>query len=455
MTMRRVPAAPRWGVQTELARQNFDGIGPLMPLSIVHHVARIKLAAARVNGHDPEPVIGVEVTAAIEAAAVAVASGRYDEHFPLVALQTGSGTSTNMNVNEVIAGLAGESLGVAVHPNDVVNARQSSNDVMPTALHLALLDAGRSTMTSAERLVSALEDRGRVFADVVTVGRTHLMDAAPVLMGWQFDGWAAQVADTIGLVQQASMGLLVVPLGGTAVGTGLNTRPGWRREVLAELAAITGHDLVLPRHAFAAQSGLDAVVAASAAARSLAVAVHKVANDLRLLGSGPLTGFAELRLPEVQAGSSIMPGKVNPVMCEAAIQAALKVMGNDVTVGMAAASGQLAITATFGVVAISVLESYEMLSAACERLASRCIDAIEVDAEQCRRHAAMSPAIVTALSPVIGYDASAALAHQLADHPGRSLLEALLDSGHDRTRAEELVALADPSVLARETPADR
>ena len=440
-----------WGAQTQRAIENFDLSGRPFPLEVIRHLARIKIAAARVNGRSGS-VGGLTpaVAAAIEAAGTEIIAGGHDAQFPVDTFQTGSATSSNMNVNEVIARLVLDRTGLVVHPNDQVNAAQSSNDTVPTAIHLAVIDAGATLVTAAQSLVDALNGAGERFADIVKPGRTHLMDAAPVFLGWEFDGWASQVATSAASVARACSELVEVPLGGSAVGTGLNVPEGWAVAVRAELLELTGVSLLPPRNSFASQSGREALVEVSGAHRRLAVTLHKLSNDLRLLGSGPFGGMGEIQLPAVQPGSSIMPGKVNPVIPEAVIQGCLRVFGNDVTVGLAAATGQLEITATMPVMVDAILESSRLLERAMTSLATRCVAGIDVDAVRCAVLAERSPAIVTGIAPAIGYDAAARVAHAMSIDASLTVRAALVAEGIGADGIEQLTSRLDPATLARD-----
>jgi len=422
-----VPADAAWGAQTQRAVENFAISGERMPGEVIRALARIKGAAAVENAR--LGVIDDDLAAAIAGAAAEVAGGRHDGQFPIDVFQTGSGTSSHMNVNEVVAHLAAGRLGRPVHPNDHVNASQSSNDVFPSAVHVAALSALTADLLPAlAALAAALRDKSTELAGVVKSGRTHLMDATPVTLGQEFGGWAAAVGHGIERVEACLGRVGELPLGGTAVGTGINTPPGFAPAVIARLAAETGLPLTEARDHFEAQGGRDALVEASGALRTVAVSLVKVANDLRLLSSGPATGLAEIRLPELQPGSSIMPGKVNPVIPEVVIQVAAQVVGNDAAVGFAGATGTLELNVAIPVIARNLLHSIRILAGACRALADRCVAGITADAERCRRYAESSPSIATALAPVLGYDVTASVVHQaLAE--GRTLREVVLERG--------------------------
>jgi len=444
----RVPAEARWGAQTQRAIENFPISGRTIDHRVIAHLAAIKRAAASVSGGRDDVRVSPEMAAAIVMAADEVLAGDWDDQFPVDVFQTGSGTSTNMNVNEVIAHRASELAGIEIHPNDHVNACQSSNDVFPTAMQLATIDALSETVDAVDELCDALADRAEEFANVVSVGRTHLMDAAPVMLGDQFAGWAGQLDVADRTLPAVLDELSIVPLGGTAVGTGLNCPPGWAEAVLELLSAASDRELHRSEEPLAAQCGREAMVTASGWLRLVATSVCKIANDLRLLASGPETGFGQIALPAIQPGSSIMPGKVNPVLCETAVQVSLRVMGNDATVGFAAASGQLEINATMPLHAMCVLESADLLTNACKTLARRCVLDITADAERCRQLAEASPAIVTGVAPVVGYEV-AAHAVQRMSREGIAATAALIAEGVDPALLATIADRLDPAVLAR------
>lgn len=443
-----VPAGVMWGAQTQRAVENFPISGRRIDRRVIEHLAAIKRAAASVSGGRDDVRVSPEMAAAIVMAADEILAGDWDDQFPVDVFQTGSGTSTNMNVNEVLAHRASALSGLTIHPNDHVNACQSSNDVFPTAMQLATIDALNETVEAVDELCDALADRAEEFAGIVSVGRTHLMDAAPVMLGDQFAGWAGQldVADrTLPAVLEE---LSIVPLGGTAVGTGLNCPPGWAEAVLALLSEAADRTLHRSEEPLTAQSGREAMVAASGWLRLVATSVCKIANDLRLLASGPETGFGQITLPAIQPGSSIMPGKVNPVLCESAIQVSLRVMGNDATVGFAAASGQLEINPTMPLQATCVLESADLLANVCKTLARRCVLDITADAERCRQLAEASPAIVTGVAPVVGYEVAAHAVQRMASE-GLNATDALIAEGVDPALLATLADHLDPAFLAR------
>ncbi|MBN2622615.1 MAG: class II fumarate hydratase [Acidimicrobiales bacterium] len=423
----RVPASARWAAQTQRALENFPISGVRLERSLVAALARIKGAAALANAE--LGVIEPDVAEAIAAAAAEVAGGDHDDHFPLDVFQTGSGTSSNMNANEVIAQLATERLGRPVHPNDEVNASQSSNDVFPSAIHVAAAEQVTVALLPAvEYLATALRAKAQEFETVVKSGRTHLMDATPVTLGQEFGGYAAQVTNAAEFIRTALSAVGELPLGGTAVGTGLNCPPGFAPAVITRLA----HDLELPlteaSDHFAAHGARDALVALSGGLRTLAVALIKIANDVRWMGSGPRTGLAEIRLPDLQPGSSIMPGKVNPVMAEAVTQVSAQVIGNDATVAFAGSQGNFELNVYLPVIARNVLESIRLLANVVRLFADRCVAGIEPDIERCRAYAESSPSLGTSLNPYIGYEAAAEVVKESVK-TGRSVREIVLDRG--------------------------
>ncbi len=435
----QVPAAARWGPQTQRAVENFPISGQRLDLQVVHALVRIKRAAATANVR--RGLIDARIARAIVTAADAVLSGAYDDEFPIDVFQTGSGTSTNMNVNEVLAHLATEHLGNhSVHPNDDVNASQSSNDTFPSAVQLAAsLALEEALLPSWRRLARALRRKQREFAGVVKAGRTHLMDAAPVTLGQEFGGYASQVDQAAARVEGLRDRLGMLPLGGTAVGTGLNAPEGFARAVLRALAAETGLPLREARDHFAAQGSPDVLVEVSAQLRGGALALVKIANDLRLMNSGPRTGLAELRVPELQPGSSIMPGKVNPVIPEAVVQVGAQVVGNDAAVAFAATQGALELHTAWPVIARNVLESIRLLANVGRLFADRCIDGIVADVERCAQHAAASPQLAAALNRELGYDTVAKLV-QDSLKTGRSVRDLVVERRLlPRKRVDELL----------------
>ena len=411
----------RWGPQTRLAIANFPISGEPMPQEVVDALVEIKLVAAAVN--EREGVIAADVAAAIRRAAEEVLAGEHLDQFPVDVFQTGSGTSTNMNVNEVLAHRASELLGAPVHPNDDVNASQSSNDVFPTAVRLA---AGRLVMTRLVPELTLLHRSLRTLADrhrtTVKMGRTHLMDAVPMTFGQEVSGWARSIDLGVRRLADTLPRVFELPIGGTAVGTGLNAPRGFGAAVADGLARRSGLGITEAVDHMEAQSAHDALVELSAMVKVVALSVHKIAGDLRLLSSGPTGGLAELRLPELQAGSSIMPGKVNPVIPETVQQVVAQVVGNDATITFAATASTLQLSTAGPVVARSIVSSITLLANAVEQLRVRCVDAVEVDVTAMAAYASRSPAIVTALAPLIGYDAAADVVHR-AGADGRTVVE--------------------------------
>jgi fumarate hydratase class II len=407
----RVPIDALWGAQTQRAVENFPISGRPVDERVIRALALLKGEAAKVNaGLADVPGVDRRVANAIAAVADEIADGKHLDEFPIDAFQTGSGTSSNMNANEVIACLASARLGGAgsVHPNDQVNASQSSNDVFPSAVHLAAAMAVTDDLVpAAEKLVRALRKKQRQFAHVVKSGRTHLMDATPVTLGQEFGGYASQVDEGIARLRDTLPRLCVLPLGGTAVGTGINAPKGFARKVIARLATRTGLPLREAKDHFAAQGARDALVETSGQLRALAVSLVKIANDLRWMGSGPHAGLAEIRLPDLQPGSSIMPGKVNPVIPEVVTQVGAQVMGNDVTIGFAGAQGNFELNVFVPVIARNLLESIGLLSSACTVFAEKCIPGIEANVERLLAYAESSPSIGTALNPYLGYELTA------------------------------------------------
>ncbi|WP_371478541.1 class II fumarate hydratase [Kitasatospora sp. NBC_00315] len=407
----RVPAAAKWQAQTQRAVENFPVSGRRLERAHIAALARIKAAAARVNAR--LGVLDEETAAAIAAAAEEVVAGGLDDQFPVDVFQTGSGTSSNMNANEVIATLAAERLGRPVHPNDQVNASQSSNDVFPSSIHVAATEAvTRELLPALEHLAEALERKAAAFADVVKSGRTHLMDATPVTLGQEFGGYAAQVRYGCERLLATLPRVAELPLGGTAVGTGINTPPGFAAAVIAELARDTGLPLTEARDHFEAQGARDALVELSGQLRTVAVGFTKISNDLRWMGSGPRTGLGEINLPDLQPGSSIMPGKVNPVLPEVVLMVSAQVIGNDATVTLAGASGNFELNVMLPVIARNVLESVRLLATSARLLADRTVDGITANVERAREYAESSPSVVTPLNRYIGYEEAAKVAKQ-------------------------------------------
>ncbi|MFE5634487.1 class II fumarate hydratase [Streptomyces sp. NPDC056543] len=426
----RVPTHAKWRAQTQRAMENFPVSGQRLERAHIEALARIKAAAAKVNAS--LGVIDQDRADAIAEAAAEVAEGRWDEHFPVDVFQTGSGTSSNMNTNEVIATLATERLpeGREVHPNDHVNASQSSNDVFPSSIHIAATAAVTHDLVPAlGRLADSLERKSAEFATVVKSGRTHLMDATPVTLGQEFGGYAAQVRYGVERLHASLPRLAELPLGGTAVGTGINTPPGFSAAVIAELADTTGLPLTEARDHFEAQGARDGLVETSGQLRTIAVGLTKISNDLRWMASGPRTGLAEINLPDLQPGSSIMPGKVNPVIPEAVLMVAAQVTGNDTTVAVAGAAGNFELNVMLPVMAKNLLESVRLLANAARLLADRTVDGITANAERAREYAESSPSVVTPLNRYIGYEEAAKVAKRsLAER--KTIRQVVLEGGY-------------------------
>ncbi|NLD77486.1 MAG: class II fumarate hydratase [Acidimicrobiales bacterium] len=425
-----VPAHAHWGAQTQRAVENFPISGRPIAPALIRALALVKAEAAAVNAESDEvEAVDQRVGAAIRMAADEVAEGRLDEHFPVDVFQTGSGTSSNMNANEVIARLASEHLGepAAVHPNDHVNASQSSNDVFPTAIQIATAEGvTRDLVPALAQLADALRAKAAEFSTVVKSGRTHLMDAVPVTLGQEFGGYATQVEQAVERLVGTVPRVAAIPLGGTAVGTGINAPRGFGGAVAARLAERTGLPITEAADHFAAQAAPDALVEVSSQLRGAAVALTKIANDIRWMASGPRTGLAEIHLPDLQPGSSIMPGKVNPVLCEAVTQVCAQVIGNDAAVAFAGSQGNLELNVYLPLIARNLLESITLLGNVSRLFADRCVAGITADVERCRTYAETSPSIATSLNPYLGYERTAALIKQsLATGASiRSLVEA-------------------------------
>ncbi|MDA5282891.1 class II fumarate hydratase [Streptomyces sp. NPDC054904] len=424
----RVPLHAKWRAQTQRAVENFPLSGQRLERAHISALARVKAAAAVVNAR--LGVLDADIAEAVRSAAEEVVDGRWDDHFPLDVFQTGSGTSSNMNANEVIATLATERLGREVHPNDHVNASQSSNDVFPSSIHIAATAAVTGELMPAlEHLAAALERKETEFAEVVKAGRTHLMDATPVTLGQEFGGYASQVRYGVERLRAVVPRLAELPLGGTAVGTGINTPPGFSSAVIAEVAKATRLPLTEARNHFEAQGARDALVETSGMLRTIAVSLTKISNDLRWMASGPRTGLAEINLPDLQPGSSIMPGKVNPVVPEAVLMIAAQVMGNDATVAVAGAAGNFELNVMLPVMARNLLESIRLLSNGSRLLADRTVDGITANAERAREYAESSPSVVTPLNRWIGYEEAAKVVKKaLAER--RTIREVVLESGY-------------------------
>lgn len=428
----RVPADALYGPQTQRAVENFPVSTLRLPRAFIRAMGLIKASAAAVNGE--LGFLKPDMAEAIERAAMDVAEGRHDEQFVVDVFQTGSGTSTNMNANEVIAHLGG------AHPNDHVNQGQSSNDVIPTAMHVAAADQVTSDLIpSMHILMQALEEKASEFHDVIKIGRTHLQDAVPMRLGQEFSGYAAQVQFSIDRVRRAVEGVLELPLGGTAVGTGLNALPGFAEKVIERLATQMHLPFREATNHFEAQGAKDAVVFLSAALRNYAVSLTKIANDIRWLGSGPRCGLGELKLPATQPGSSIMPGKVNPVIAESVLMVCAQVIGYDATITWCGAMGNFELNVMMPVMAYDLLHSVELLSAASRNFAGRLVAGLEADRERAASLVEQSLAMVTVLAPVIGYDKAAAISKE-AYASGRTVREVAREkSGLTEERLNELL----------------
>ncbi|MFL5890676.1 MAG: class II fumarate hydratase [Solirubrobacteraceae bacterium] len=434
-----------WGGETAKAIENFQVSGMPVRLEVVHWLARIKAAAARVNADlgklDPD------IAQRIAEAADRVAAGEFDDQFPIDAFQTGSGTSTNMNANEVIASLAGDE----AHPNDHVNMGQSSNDAFPSAVHLAALDEATNDLLPAlEQLEGALAAKAREFVDIVKAGRTHLMDAVPVTLGQEFSGYAAQVRLGAERVRSALPRVAQIPLGGTATGTGLNTHRDFAAKVREKLSAETGLTISAPEDPFEAQGNRDALVELSGALKVIAVSLTKIANDIALMGSGPRAGIGELFLPELQKGSSIMPGKVNPVIPEVVLQVSAQVIGNDTAITIGGLQGQFELNVRIPLIARNLLQSIALLASTSGLFAEKCVDGIQANLAGCEASAEGTLAVATALNPFVGYDRAAEIVKD-ASASGRTLREVAREHGIDE---ETLDAALDLRRIAAGSAAD-
>jgi fumarate hydratase class II len=424
----RVPADAKWRAQTQRAVENFPISGQRIERAHIEALARIKAAAAKVNAS--LGVLPEDMAKAIIAAADEVAAGQWDDHFPIDVFQTGSGTSSNMNTNEVIASLATEKLGSAVHPNDHVNASQSSNDVFPSSIHIAATSAVVNDLIPAlQHLEQSLSRKAAEFATIVKSGRTHLMDATPVTLGQEFGGYAAQVRYGVERLLASLPRLAELPLGGTAVGTGINTPPGFSAAVIAEVAQATGLPLTEARDHFEAQGARDGLVETSGQLRTIAVSLYKVSNDLRWMGSGPRAGLGEIALPDLQPGSSIMPGKVNPVIPEALCMVCAQVIGNDAAIAFGGAAGNFELNVMLPLLARNLLESIRLLANISRLLADRVVDGIVADEERCRELAESSPSIVTPLNKYIGYENAAKVAKQSLKER-KTIRQVVLEGGY-------------------------
>lgn len=452
----RVPAAALYQAQTQRAVENFPISGVPIDSALIRALGLIKGAAAATNAE--LGVLGSDKADAIISAAAEVAANGHDGEFPIDVFQTGSGTSSNMNTNEVVASLATAASGQPVHPNDHVNASQSSNDVFPSAIHIATTDSLINALIPAlDHLATSLEAKAADWSEVVKNGRTHLMDATPVTLGQEFGGYAAQVRYGIERVQAALPRVAELPLGGTAVGTGINTPPGFAAAVIVRIADQTGLPLTEARNHFEAQGARDGLVEASGTLRTIAVGLNKIANDLRWMGSGPRSGLGEISLPDLQPGSSIMPGKVNPVICEATHMVAAQVIGNDAAVAFAGAAGNFELNVMLPVMARNLLESIRLIANVSRLLADRCVDGIVANVEHCRELAESSPSIVTPLNRYIGYENAAAVAKR-ALKENKTIRQVVIESGFVRDdaagtagklTAEQLDAALDVLAMTR------
>ena len=428
-----IPLGKYWGAQTARALMNFPIGWERQPSAIIHALGVIKQAAAEVNAR--RGLLAPDIAAAISAASAEVAAGRLDDHFPLVVWQTGSGTQTNMNANEVIANRAIEMLGgeigskTPVHPNDHVNMSQSSNDTFPTAMHIAAAVTVRGALLPAlDHLAAALEERAAAFADIVKIGRTHTQDATPLTLGQEFSGYAHQLRQGIARITAALTDIWPLAQGGTAVGTGLNTWPGFDTEIAAEIAQLTGLPFVTAPNKFEALAAHDAIVSLSAALRGMAAALFKIGNDIRFLASGPRSGLGELILPANEPGSSIMPGKVNPTQCEALTQVAAHVMGNDAAIGFAGSQGHFELNVFKPMMAYNLLQSITLLADAARSFTERCVTGMTANRDRIAELMEQSLMLVTALAPEIGYDAATQIAKS-AHAKGTTLRQEALASG--------------------------
>ena len=429
-----------WGGETAKAVENFPVSGSTVPTPVIRALGRIKAAAARANAD--LGLLEADVAERIAAGGDAVAAGEHDDQFPIDVFQTGSGTSSNMNANEVIASLAGE----GVHPNDHVNMGQSSNDVFPSAVHLAALgEVTRDLLPAMDGLASMLSDRAGDFADIVKTGRTHLMDAVPVTLGQEFAGYAAQISLGADRVRTTLPRVGALPLGGTATGTGLNTHRRFAEKVRELIATETGLEISAPLDRFEAQANRDALVELSGALKVVAVSLIKIGNDLALMGSGPRAGLAELRLPELQKGSSIMPGKVNPVIPEVVIQVGDQVIGNDAAITAAGSQGQFELNVRVPLIARNLLDQIKLLAAACRLLNEKCVAGIEPNHEKLTAHKEANLQVATALNPIIGYDRATEIVKEAAAS-GRTVREVAIEHGVDEA---ELANALDFTAIAR------
>ncbi len=444
-----VPADRLWGAQTQRSRENFAIGGQIMPVAVVHALAMVKRAAAEVNAAQGE--LAPNLAAAIVAAAQEIEAGDLDGHFPLVVWQTGSGTQSNMNVNEVISNRANEALGEArgtkkpVHPNDHVNRGQSSNDSFPTAMHIAAaLEVSRALLPALDRLRGALDVKAKAFDRIIKIGRTHLQDATPVTLGQEFSGYVAQLANAAARIKMTLPGLLQLAQGGTAVGTGLNSKPGFDTAFATKIASYTGLAFETAPNKFEALAAHDALSFAHGALNSLAAGLYKIASDIRLAGSGPRSGIGELLLPENEPGSSIMPGKVNPTQVEAMTMVCARVFGNETTVAFAASQGHFELNVMKPVIAFAFLESVKLLAEVCDSFRTNCVEGLEANTKTIGDLLSRSLMLVTALAPTIGYDNAAKVAKQ-AHHNGTTLREEALALGF--VTGEEFDRIVRPETM--------
>jgi fumarate hydratase, class II len=444
-----VPADRYWGAQTARSLIHFSIGGDRMPKDVYHAYGYVKKAAAQVNARAGR--LAQWKADVIDKVCGEVIGGELDEHFPLYVWQTGSGTQSNMNVNEVISNRAIQLLGgevgskTPIHPNDDVNMGQSSNDTFPTAMHIAaVLEIHNKLLPRVRALQEAIATTGAKWNDVVKIGRTHLEDAVPLTVGQEWSGWAAQLDTAANRVEAAQGELYRLAAGGTAVGTGLNAPHGFGTEIAAAIAELTGQAFITAPNKFEAQGGLDGIVAAGATLRGLAVTLMKVANDIRWLASGPRAGIGELKLPANEPGSSIMPGKVNPTQCEAMVMVCIQVIADDTGIAFAGSQGNFELNAMRPILINNFLHSARILGDACEKFQKYCIDGVELNREQIDEYVNRSLMLVTALSPEIGYDKASAIAHD-ADRTGRTLRESALDSGF--ISAEDFDRIVDPASM--------
>lgn len=444
----QVPADARYAASTQRAVENFPVSGYRLPRSVVMALGLIKWAGAETNAD--LGLLDEKIAEAVSTAAREVADGAHDLHFPLDVFQTGSGTSSNMNANEVIAHRATDLIGgeARVHPNDHVNMGQSSNDVFPSAIHISTYSEIDSDLLPALAMLEAsLAEKATEYDDIIKTGRTHLMDATPVRLGQEFGGYAAQIRNGVARIRDSLARLSELPLGGTAVGTGINTHPEFARGAIERIASATRLPFVEAPDHFEAQGGRDALVEVSGALRTLAVSTYKIANDIRWMNSGPMAGIGEIQVPSVQPGSSIMPGKVNPVYSEVAMQVAAQVIGNDAAVTVAGLSGNFELNVMIPVIGWNVIESVMLLASSCRLFAERCIDGIVVNQENCRKGAESSFSIVTALVPAIGYDLCAEISKEAAAS-GRTIRDVAIEKGVAPEVVDEaldLRAMTEPS----------